>query len=338
MDALKAIAIIAVILIHTITAWASHYQTPNTWQYNVNLIINQLLRFSVPLFVALSGYGLAKGYPDGVGLNYFWRRCIKILPPFLFWSTIFYILNLLYPNFIGINYLGQPAVKTILLGRADYHLYFVPMIFGLYLVYPILLFLVKKFPLFSVLCSLFIEILWYWHISNLTEIPTNWNNIFPDAQQYLNPLSWIFYFVLGIYLSVTSKKIPAVLGLCSVLGSLLIILWSMFDLLGAGMDIIVATRFTRLPVLFYATSFIILFLGRNFSNKIFDHLGKISFQTYLLHTLIIRLVFAYLPTKDLGVIITTLLIIAGSFTSALILTWAYSRLIEIPKKLICLTH
>jgi peptidoglycan/LPS O-acetylase OafA/YrhL len=112
----------------------------------------------------------------------------------------------------------------------------------------------------------------------------------------------------------------------------------MFDLLGAGMDIIVATRFTRLPVLFYATSFIILFLGRNFSNKIFDHLGKISFQTYLLHTLIIRLVFAYLPTKDLGVIITTLLIIAGSFTSALILTWAYSRLIEIPKKLICLTH
>jgi surface polysaccharide O-acyltransferase-like enzyme len=60
-QSLKGLAIGAVVLIHTVNMLIGH-ALPNSQFWNVLVVFDQILRFCVPLFVALSGYALASKY------------------------------------------------------------------------------------------------------------------------------------------------------------------------------------------------------------------------------------------------------------------------------------
>jgi peptidoglycan/LPS O-acetylase OafA/YrhL len=145
----KGLAIIAVVAIHI---GSRFIQSP------VVLFVDQLSRFCVPLFIALSGFGLTKSFSrhlDQAGspplgltktiAEYYLRRVWKILPWFIFASGVIMVFRNWWEN-AGFDLLNLRTWASAMTGgAADYHLYFVPMIFKFYLIFPLLFFAEKSF-------------------------------------------------------------------------------------------------------------------------------------------------------------------------------------------------
>lgn len=130
VDALRIVAILAVIAIHTTTKnldLVSHDLKNNL----ILFIINQLVRFAVPLFFLISGFVLELS--SSIEINYFdylKKRLNRIFLPYFFWSAIYYIFIYTYHS---TNYF-----ITLLDGSAAYQLYFIPSLLIFYLIFPFL--------------------------------------------------------------------------------------------------------------------------------------------------------------------------------------------------------
>jgi len=133
-DRLRNLATVMVIGIH-VAAPVAHgdgMDFNGAWWWAGNFW-NSLTRPAVPLFVMLSGYLLlSKDYPLPDFLK---RRFSRVVIPAIFWMLIYSLYNFLAngsPTSIGM------ALKGIVTGPVHYHLWFIYLIIGLYLVYPIL--------------------------------------------------------------------------------------------------------------------------------------------------------------------------------------------------------
>lgn len=316
IDILKAFAIIAVIAIHTISQTFQFYN-PASFSWHLVLFADQIIRFSVPLFVALSGFTLAYKYKDQEKIDFkefFNRRVLKLLPLYIFWSVLIY----LYLRFFG--YLSGEGVgsnwwQLVFLGRVDYHLYFVPMIFQLYLLFPFLLKLVNKYKLKFVSLLFVLEAYFYYLIGIHTEkIPSD--QLWTDQNTYVFFGAWVFYFTLGIFLAKNMKLAKAHKYLAFIV-AILGVIWNYTNaihLLGEHINLLVITRFTQVPVLIFATGAIVLTIvwGERltklpgFLHKQLVQVGRESYLVYLMHTMLIRLIFdiLHIPLRESAVVFT----------------------------------
>lgn len=328
IDVLKALAVTAVILIHVTSKYLSFFEHLRTAEANWNLIFNQIERFSVPLFVALSGFGLARKYlhsPFDLR-GFIQRRLWRLLPEYLIWSLIIFLLVSFYFH-EGQMYGTKINIFELLIwGKADYHLYFVPMIVVLYSLFPLIFYLMKRLPRIVLLAAAVYQIWWYWLISVNVERGPFDVNLWGDQRQYIFFGSWIFYFVLGIYLAIRPLRLSRFWSVgILVIFSLSITVMTSHTLtaINSGVDLLIATRFTNLPVLVFASLFIVLgvkyFIGEKeiYRGKLLNGLagiGKLSYGVYLSHTLVVRYLFQYPETlKAIGVVATSLIVIILSF-------------------------
>ncbi len=311
LDIMRAGAILAVIAIHLIGP-AFTYYTPQSTTWGFFLFLDNFLRFSVPLFVALSGYSLALRYQNQkINLNEFLkRRLLRLLPWYLVASTLIYTVTHFLFKEPGI----YPIWKIILLGKADYHLYFVPMIFTLYLMFPIIHKFLAKWKLKTLAASLAIQVAVFTFTTLISQQVIRSGLVWGDQQQYLFAGSWIFYFVLGAYLA--NAKASQKLKLFSLL-LLLFGYWLSVTNTFALIDkfgLITSTRFTRLPLIIFSAGFICssIFFGKYILKiprllvKGLSNIGKASYLTYLIHTLFIRVALLYLKPSTLVNFITIL--------------------------------
>lgn len=98
------------------------------------VVLNQWARFSVPIFVLLSGYGLGLRYRDSFGWKEFLeRRFTRIGIPFLFWTIAFVLAYRVSWDAALLTGAGQTAALAQAAGAlpaalfttgADYHVYF----------------------------------------------------------------------------------------------------------------------------------------------------------------------------------------------------------------------
>ncbi|HMX41505.1 MAG TPA: acyltransferase family protein [Saprospiraceae bacterium] len=132
-DRLRNLATLMVIIIHVAAPVAHSYPDQQSAWWWYNNFWNGLTRAGVPLFVMLSGYLLlSKDYPLSDFLR---RRFSRVVVPALFWMLVYSIYN-------HIRY-GKPATWQEALvgfwtGPVHIHLWFIYLIIGLYLIYPIL--------------------------------------------------------------------------------------------------------------------------------------------------------------------------------------------------------
>lgn len=130
IDAMRAIAILAVVMIHT----SSRALESVHFDLNGNLFalfLNQFSRFTVPLFFLISGFVLELNYDEKAGFwEYLKKRFNRILIPYLFWGSIYYFLV----------YSTNPDtfLTAILTGSASYQLYFIPALLVFYVLFPLL--------------------------------------------------------------------------------------------------------------------------------------------------------------------------------------------------------
>lgn len=89
-DNWKGIAIISVVAIHASGGAGDFSKESFNWYFG--LIFRQLNNFAVPFFLALAGFFAANHLTD-YSFDYYRKRLNRILPPYIFWTTVFVLLK-----------------------------------------------------------------------------------------------------------------------------------------------------------------------------------------------------------------------------------------------------
>ncbi len=193
---LRLLSISAVLLIHATAGAERHFLAAHQYfsESFLAVLLNQACRFAVPVFLMLSGSGLAAKYADGFHLKEFIAgRALKIALPFFIWSIVFGLMSLgpFSPA------LADPAVfimklgRQLVLGSADYHFYFFIIILQCYALFPLLLKIRSRW-VWVVLLVLHLMFMQPSHYV-FSSLNVKWPAI-PGAFAGF----WIFYFYSGI--------------------------------------------------------------------------------------------------------------------------------------------
>ncbi len=299
VDTLKGVAILQVVVIHCLAIFPEIYWMKADSRSVLFILIDQLCRISIPLFIFLSWYGLSKKYQNQRVpiLSFLQSRVVKLIPLYLVWAIGIWVTMHIVPNW-GFN-MEIPIYLKILLGQADYHLYFIPLIIMLYLLFAAYSYIPKYLRLFGTVLVAAVTIWWYTYLPTFR---TGFTWIQPDQIQYLVPLTWFWYAWLGgiaadfnfshkLNKQFIKKTLLLIFAVCTF--------WLISDayrtIHGASfVPVLLATEFTRWPVLAFATSGILLIVSTvghwgNEKKTVLSQVGFFSFFVFLAHTTLIRL-------------------------------------------------
>lgn len=145
LDFLKVMAIIGVIAIHVVqpdVIWGM--KNPEMWW--ASNIINNVVRWAVPVFFMISGVLILNDSRVDDSLSYIGKKFVVIGIPFLLWSVIYSAFKHFYIQkeaFDLVSYIGV-VIYEMIYNEAYVHLWFIYDLFILYLISPFLRKIVKN--------------------------------------------------------------------------------------------------------------------------------------------------------------------------------------------------
>lgn len=329
-DLLRIIASFAVIVLHVSTAkW---YDSP-TKEYNWQIfnIYDSLVRWSVPVFVMLSGIFFLNPNKE-VDLNKIIHKYIlRIVFAIIFWG-IFYQFSEIFGKFILSH---QPitmkkvlvAFATIPFGPAWYHLWYLYMLVGLYLLIPLYRIFTKNATEKQYQYLLFLFCIFGLCLPFIKDTLQYFDSRLKINFEVAELVNYSGYFFAGYYFSKyhVSKKMRItiyILAICSFI----------FTILGTAYISIKNTKpygylhGNLLPTTMVEAFAIFTFIKSIFEKKeiskksfnIISQLGTCTFGIYLIHDLIMTVVFKIGITPDFvnplfAVPLTSFLIFCISF-------------------------
>ncbi|MCI1715721.1 acyltransferase [Clostridium sp.] len=284
MDIIRSVAILAVIGIHVSGAVLG--SNPSPLGYNITFVFNQICRFSVPAFIFISGMGLSISYRREESYFHFLvKRFKKILPQYFVWCLIYIFA-------VTRNFNIRQDINYIIYGKVFYHLYFIPLIVELYIVFPwIYRFIDKRwFLLFSFAVSTSVIIYTYYFI-DVTPDMWFWNK--------KNLLYWLFYFCLGGYIGKHRKNIlPKIekykyVTLTGILISTVYVLYPLAHSIENIKNLEHVVTFQRPSIVIYSVLLILFILGLNLKNRLIigtiEYISRRTYSIYLCHALVLFL-------------------------------------------------
>jgi surface polysaccharide O-acyltransferase-like enzyme len=197
-DALRGVAIIAVIAIHTsATGFSCRYSATGWWNFPFLIAYRQLLNFAVPAFIFISGYWSSKK-PMKLFRDYktfLIRRLTRVLIPYLFWSFI--LLGYEAINLHNVNV--YRVILKLLTGSACPGYFFIVVIAQLYIITPLLNY-INRHRYGSILVLIFNL------VSLLALYLSRVFNIIGHLPAALPFYSWIIFYELGLLVGNCSDK------------------------------------------------------------------------------------------------------------------------------------
>lgn len=289
IDTMRGIAILGVIIIHTCYLLLYKYNgIAETIALN---FINNIFRFAIPVFLFSSGVLLKKFIWDGKYIfEFYFSKFIRIGVP--------YILVNIFLWLIGYNN-SAPLWQLILTGGMAVPFYFIPVLFQLYLLYPILDYIRNINPRYLLLGSLVISILSFF-------MPNTWSiGGFPLFSQYL------IFFVYGMLRKdILDNKISNIwveLILIYIILQFIFIISMIYN--NTDINILRLLSFYNFQLIlgfgFIFTVFKYLEsnnLGSKSVQKLFSPIGKLSLWIFLFHFPIQEFLFKNMPYTDMGII------------------------------------
>lgn len=192
---LRFVSLVAVVMLHASAVLLSQYGKVPLNDWFTADIFNAIVRFAVPVFVMITGaLNLNRNYEPGDFLK---RRLTRIVTPFLFWSLI-YIGYSWYNEEISFDNDTWTNIKLVLHQLkfgSSYHLWYVYMLIGLYLIIPIIGKFVRAATEKELLYFLLI-----WLIVILLNQP--YLSRYKPQVEFRYFEGYIGYLVLGYYLSI----------------------------------------------------------------------------------------------------------------------------------------
>lgn len=216
LDSLRSLSIIAVVLLHA-AAWDWYLMPVTGLDWQTLNVYDSLVRFCVPVFFMVSG-ALFLQPERGITIQLVFRKYLpRILVAFIVWSAFYAALGTYGPG-------GDGSVRSLLtrLVLGHYHLWFLFVLAGLYLVTPLLRPMVSNrtnawyFVVLAAVFTLFMPL-----AQELPVVGDLVTQILETTQMHL-VLGYTLFFVLGYLLStvtLTRKRVVLVmlLGIWGVL-------------------------------------------------------------------------------------------------------------------------
>lgn len=140
IDYLRGFATIFVVIIHLTSSYLTYPKESITYQTIGSF--NCLLTFAVPAFLFISALVMTYQVKNKEKINwikFISKRILKVLSALILWSIIY----ILYCGNIK-DITIKSIIGNLALGNASYHLYFIPLIIQLYLIFPLIWAIIKK--------------------------------------------------------------------------------------------------------------------------------------------------------------------------------------------------
>lgn len=312
LDAFRLFAAICVVIIHITASAMVKFQTGSSLQYAITAI-NGLALFAVPAFIAISGLTIHLSYLKKTLklTEFFKKRMLTLAVPYVLWTLIYYFDQL---HFSQAVFSLKAFLMHLLLGTAFYHLYFMPIIFQFYLLYPLFNWLSKKVkPSILLMLSLVLFVL---YIGNGLTVMSQWHLPWPIKAEipYSDRffMSYLPFYALGLALAQSytlfESRIKYILAI-----SIPVYLVSEYSHLLGRIDYFVYQKNPpwQLPLAweissFFAIVLLIALFGYFRKHSLIPHLVKtlsgLTFTLYLAHPLILQICeikLSFLATKSL---------------------------------------
>jgi surface polysaccharide O-acyltransferase-like enzyme len=134
INRLRILAIYAVVTAH-VAMGLTLQMRPFTADWWLGCWLFYIAHAAIPIFVMISGALLLDNERQESALEFYKRRLYRAGIPLVFWTVVYLVVRQVED---GEHLTAGPIVKLILTGDPYYHLWFLYMIAGLYLVTPVL--------------------------------------------------------------------------------------------------------------------------------------------------------------------------------------------------------
>lgn len=341
-DIMRIIACFGVIMIHAGIFDQSELYDRASWEYQWITIWGVLSRWAVPAFVMLSGMMILPKADNESIFRTLTHRVIRMLTIYIIWSAVYSAYNV----YVLGNIYAPTKFKTFIDGcfSGELHMWYIPMIAGLYLIAPILAILVKKLEkqwtwywlffmfLFSSVIPFLIKL-------DIKFISTVVSSISGYAQlKFLG--GWTLYFVLGYYIrqytfNAKQKVCIYVLAILSLVFTMeRTVLYCMktgeaygvqnyefpnIYMMGIGVMVCFKEEISKLKF-------------TNSMKKFIESISKLTFGIYLSHVLLLRIFYALdINLQFTRTAISVPVVAFLVFTSGAALTWIIQKIPVIGK-------
>ena len=336
-DLLRAFATLAVILLHlagsqmgAVAAGSAAWRTFNLY--------DGLVRWCVPVFVMLSGMFMLDTKRSLPLTKLLFHNCLRVLVCLLLWSGIYAVASYMLA---GGRFSWEGLWRSILSalrGNTHYHLWFLYMILGLYLITPILRAFCDganrgDFHWFFLLCFLFASLL-----------PTAFQ-LWPNSTAVLRVwyerldirlvMGYVGYYVAGYYLRefVIGRITEAVIYILGVLGAVVTVWGTAVLSRQAGGLVDVFYGYFSPNVCAFSVAIVVLFryvLGvseERSRRQRLSGVARISFGIYLVHDLFIMLLrFFGINTLTFSPVASVPILTAVVFLCSFAVAWLISKM------------
>ncbi len=336
-DLLRVFATIAVIILHLAGSQMSQVAvTSHAWQ--VFNVYDALVRWCVPVFVMLSGMFMLDHSRSLPLSKLLLHNCLRIFVCLLFWAGIYAVASYVAAggrfSFGGL----WAAILAALGGDTHYHLWFLYMILGLYLVTPILRAFCRgasrrDFHYFFVLAFLFASLLptlfYFWPNATATI------HLWYDRLDVKLVMGYVGYYVAGYYLReyTISRLAEAIVYVLGVIGAVVTV-WgtSVLSRQAGGLVDILYGYFSP-NVAAFSVAIVVLFryvLGvseERSRRQRLSGVARITFGIYLVHDLFIMILRSLgVTTLSFAPVASVPVLTAVVFLCSFAVAWLISRI------------
>ncbi len=299
-DILKGFAISVVVFAH---ATFFNFEKFPVVSQNLLMILATLFAPAIAIFFFISGFLGYKSYVKRKSFGKFEGPKFKIiLPPYLAWSTVYLILQVLFGQIIGMPYHFElmSVTEKYLFGEAFLPFYYIVLLLLFYMLTPWFSNFEEK-TMKKLLPILFVVGLFF---MGMYFVPHYFGKEYiHPLVAYRNPFAWIFFYTWGMYMSKSGnifwRKRPSswlIVGFFAAysLSTFEMVTvpklnqdWESYLILGPGVYVF---YFFAIKIFLWVSYKISTRL--KLTSKIFSALGKNSFGIYLSHGVILMSILA----------------------------------------------
>lgn len=294
-DYLRVAATIAVVILHAAAQnWGEFGGRSLEW--NILNFYDSIVRWGVAVFIMISGALFLEKETDTKKL--YLKSILRLAVAYCVWSVI-YAVTPLVVNDSGISY--RSIIANIITG--SYHMWFIPMIIGMYMCVPILKEIVRKDTISKYF--LLLSLVFGFIIPQIVTMSNDFiGGLFADGINKINGvisdmgmhlvLGYSFYFVLGYWLNkveLTQKQRFAiyVLGIVGFISTILlnaVVTWKT--------NVLCNTYYGNLTINVFLESIAVHTwikykkYDNDKLNYVISILSKYSFGAYLVHVFVLK--------------------------------------------------